>query len=494
MSGPREVKLSSVRPRKTPNRIRPLGGSHSEGNAAKGADAPNPLGVAARRTLSPQLPWPIEMVPLQRLKPAKRNPKTHPEKQIELLVKNIHQFGFTNPALADEKFNVIGGHARAEAAKRAGLSAIPVIIIAGRSEAEKRTLALADNKISEHGGWLRSDLALELSELAPLLQEAGLDLELTGFEAADYDALLGDLVDPERDPTDELPSPLQSDPVSRLGDLWLLGSHRLQCGDATNANYMRELMGGERATMVFTDPPYNVRIRNVQGRGKIKHREFAQASGEMTSAQFTAFLEGTLSLAAEYSVDGSIAFVCMDWRHMGEILQAGKQVYGELKNLVVWTKTNAGQGTFYRSQHELIFVFKNGGAAHINNFLLGKHGRYRSNVWTYAGVNSFRSGRMDELASHPTTKPIAMVVDAIKDCSRRRDIVLDPFMGSGTTILAAERVGRLGFGLEIDPLYVDVAIRRWQTFTKRDAVLASTGQTFDEVTPERSADNSRRPA
>jgi DNA modification methylase len=252
-------------------------------------------------------------------------------------------------------------------------------------------------------------------------------------------------------------------------------------------------MGRERATMVFTDPPYNLQIKSIQGRGKIKHREFAEASGEMSPQQFTSFLADTLGLAAKYSADGAISFVCMDWRHMGEMLEAGSQVYGDLKNLIVWTKTNAGQGTFYRSQHELIFVFKNGGAPHVNNFELGQHGRYRTNVWSYAGVNTFRTGRMSELATHPTVKPVAMVVDAIKDCSRRGDIVLDVFMGAGTTILAAERVGRRGFGLEIDPPYADAAVRRWQNFTKGDAILTETGQTFDEAANGRAEKKSRRP-
>ena len=241
--------------------------------------------------------------------------------------------------------------------------------------------------------------------------------------------------------------------------------------------------------MVFADAPYNVRVASIQGRGKIKHREFSEASGEMSRAEFTAFLTETLSLSAAHSADGSIHYVCMDWRHVTEIVAAGEKAYSELKNVVVWNKTNAGQGSFYRSQHEFIFVFKNGTAAHLNTFELGQHGRNRSNVWTYAGANTFRSGRMKDLAMHPTVKPIAMVADAMRDCSRRGDIVLDPFMGSGTTIMAAERVGRRGFGLELDPLYVDVAIRGWQALTKREASLGGDGRTFDEISEER-ADNS----
>jgi DNA modification methylase len=315
--------------------------------------------------------------------------------------------------------------------------------------------------------------------------EEGLSIDLTGFEPAEIDGLMGDLVDPEQDPADEIPQ-IATTAVSRLGDLYHLDDHRLVCGDALLDADVRKLMGSARAAMAFTDPPYNVRVSSIGSRGKIKHREFAVASGEMTSAQYRRFLSDALTIAAKYSDVGSIHYVFIDWRHLREMLDAGEAAYTELKNLIVWVKTNAGQGTFYRSQFELICIFKNGDAPHLNNFELGQHGRSRSNVWTYAGVNTFRRGRLDDLATHPTIKPIALVADAMRDCSRRGDIVLDPFMGSGTTILAAERVGRRGYGLEIDPLYVDAAIRRWQDFTKRDAILKATGQTFDEVGAARS--------
>ena len=319
--------------------------------------------------------------------------------------------------------------------------------------------------------------------------EAGLDIDLTGFEPAQVDALMCDHVDPERDPIDDIPEIL-SDPISRKGDLWQLGRNRLICGDATNPDDIRKLMGREQATMVFTDPPYNIKIKNVQGRGKIKHREFLQASGEMSRTRFTNFLTASLSLAAKHSTDGSIHFVCMDWRHNRELQDAGEEAYSELKNIVVWMKTNAGMGTFYRSQHEFIFVFKSGDANHLNNFELGQHGRNRTNVWTYAGANSFRAGRLDDLSLHPTVKPVALVVDAIRDCSRRGDIVLDPFVGAGTTILAAERIGRRGYGIELDPPYVDATVQRWQSFTKRDALLAGTSSTFSEVADARLAPGS----
>jgi DNA modification methylase len=246
-------------------------------------------------------------------------------------------------------------------------------------------------------------------------------------------------------------------------------------------------MGRERAQMVFTDPPYNVPIQgHVLGR-EARHGEFAFASGEMTEPQFTAFLAEALGAAAEHSADGSIHFVCMDWRHVAELIAAGRSVYTELKNVCVWVKTNAGQGSFYRSQHELLLVFKNGSEPHINTFELGQHGRTRTNVWTYAGVNTFRAGRADELAMHPTVKPVGLVADAMKDCSRRRGLVLDPFMGSGTAIMAGEKVGRRVFGIECDPAYVDVAVRRWQAFTGKDALFDANGQTFEEIQAGRTA-------
>ena len=402
----------------------------------------------------------------------------------------VQRFGFVNPLIIDEQGHILAGHLRHEVACELGLKLVPVIQLTHLTELEKRAFALAENRIALDAGWDRATLSAELGELAVLLPECNLNIDITGFEAPELDALMGDLVDPEQDPADEL-SEIAKMPVSCRGDLWLLGRHRVGCGNARAASDVHKLMGHERAAMVITDPPYNLAISSIQGRGRIKHREFIAASGELSQAEYISFLVEALSLAAKHSANGAVHFIFMDWRHQREILTAGEEVYGEPKNLVVWVKTNAGQGTFYRSQHELIFVFKNGDAPHINNFELGQHGRSRSNVWTYAGVNTFRAGRLDDLSAHPTVKPVALVADAMRDCSRRGDIVLDPFMGSGTTIMAAERVGRRAYGLEIDPLYVDAAVRRWQAFTRRDAILNGTGETFDEVTAVRSKTGGR---
>ncbi len=233
--------------------------------------------------------------------------------------------------------------------------------------------------------------------------------------------------------------------------------------------------------MAFLDPPYNVAVSSIGGRGRIKHREFAEASGELSEAEFREFLRSTLSNAARVSADNSLHYICMDWRHAAELACVGKSVYATHVNTVIWAKTNAGQGSFYRSAHEQILVFQVGRGRHLNNVELGRHGRSRTNVWKYAGVNTFRKDRMDDLKAHPTVKPIALVADAMRDCTKRRDIVLDLFCGSGTTVLAAERVGRRAFCMEIDLAYVDTAIRRWQALTGRDATLAGTSSTFDEI-------------
>ena len=438
-----------------------------------------------------------------------RNARTHSKKQLRLIADSIKAFGFTNPVLIDENGLILAGHGRVEAAKSLGHSLVPAMVLAGMSEAQKRAYVIADNRIAERAGWDREMLASELGILADLLPTIDLDLSITGFEIGELDAILEDFSERTPDPDDAFPAiDTKQAPISCLGDLWLLGCHRLLCGDVREKAVVDRLMDGKAAAMAFTDPPYNVKINgNAVGRGRICHREFAMASGEMDRATFTKFLTVALGNLAKASTDGAIHYVCMDWRHMGEVLAAGAEVYSELKNLCVWAKTNAGQGSFYRSQHELVFVFKNGTGDHINSFGLGAgskgawagsrsiaSGRNRSNVWTYAGINSFGTGRIDQLALHPTVKPIALVADAMRDCSSRGAIVLDGFAGSGTIFVAAEKVGRVGFGIEIDPVYVDVCIRRWQTMTGKDAVNTVSGQTFDETSARLADLVSRAPA
>ena len=429
----------------------------------------------------------IEYSLVRELRPYPNNARTHSKKQIRQIARSIEKFGFCNPVLIGDGKQIIAGHGRVEAAKLLGIDAVPTCRLSHLTEVEKRAYILADNKLAEKAGWDKELLAIELQGLIDL----NVEIELTGFDMPEIDVILEDAREANATPSgpeDTVPKCSPGPAVTQIGDLWVLGNHRLLCGDARNQSAYDCLLEGAKAEFVFTDPPYNVVIEgHVCGLGRVHHREFAMASGEMSEAEFTAFLEGVFSLLAANTVDGSIHDICMDWRHMSEMLAAGRKVYSELKNLCVWNKTNAGMGTFYRSKHELVFVWKVGTIPHINNFELGQHGRNRSNIWDYAGANTMRAGRLEELAMHPTVKPVALVADAIKDCSRRSGLVLDPFCGSGTILIAAERTGRKARALEIDPAYVDVAIRRWQTYTGKAAVLANSGKTFEIIEEQRGA-------
>ncbi|PCF91171.1 DNA methylase N-4 [Sphingopyxis terrae subsp. ummariensis] len=422
----------------------------------------------------------LESMAVADLRPHERNPRTHSKKQVEQIAASIKRFGFTNPVLVDRDGQVIAGHGRIEAAKLLGMATVPVLRLEHMTEAEKRAYVIADNRLAELAGWDNDLLALELAAVSEL--DSDFDLALTGFDVAEIEALLNGLESGEQQEEEPVQIDEQAPVVSRVGDMWQLGDHALICGDATDPEVYRRLLDQGKAQMVFTDPPYNVPVNgHICGLGKVQHDEFVMASGEMTEEQFTTFLRTVTSNLAAFSDDGSIHYVCMDWRHMGELLAAGRSAYAEFKNLVVWNKDNGGMGAFYRSKHELVFVFKNGSAPHINNFGLGQHGRYRTNVWDYAGVNSLKADRDEELAMHPTVKPVAMVADAIRDCSRRGGVILDAFSGSGTTIIAAEQTGRRARAIELDPRYVDVAIRRWQHLTGGKATLAGSDSTFDEL-------------
>jgi hypothetical protein len=417
------------------------------------------------------------------LKPYACNARTHSKKQVRQIAESIRTFGFTNPVLIDKDDAIIAGHGRIEAAKLLKLESVPCIRIEHMTEAQIRAYVIADNKLALNAGWDEEILATELQHL--MTAEISFDIGVIGFEPAEIDTLVEGLSpEDDGDPKDDaLPEVEESEePVTQPGDLWLLGPHRLLCGDATDVTVFERLMAGKRAQMVFTDPPYNVPVDgHVCGLGAVKHREFAMASGEMSPAEFTEFLKTVFGHLADNTIDAAIHFVCMDWRHMGEMLEAADGVYSELKNLCVWVKDNGGMGTFYRSRHELVFAFKVGDGPHINTFELGQYGRHRTNVWQYRGVNTLRQGRLEELALHPTVKPVAMVADAIKDVSKRRGIVLDCFGGSGTTLIAAHKTGRRGYVMELDPLYVDRAIRRWQAYAHDDALHAGTGLTFAEL-------------
>ena len=419
------------------------------------------------------------------LRPYGGNARTHSKRQIRQLMNSITRFGFTNPVLVADDDTIVAGHGRVIAAERLGMTHVPTVRLSHLSAAERRAYVIADNKLALNAGWDQDLLAIELQALVDL----DFDVELTGFSLAEVDLVLdaaGDRDVPGPDgPADSIP-PYPVTAVSQLGDLWQCGHHRLLCGDARDPDDYGALLGGEAVDLIFTDPPYNVPIDgHVCGLGRVRHREFAMGTGEMSEPAFIGGLAETLGAAGSTCRGGAIAFVCMDWRHLGELLAAGKQVFSELKNLCVWNKTNGGMGTFYRSKHELVLVFKVGSAPHINTFGLGETGRYRTNVWDYAGISSIGANRDAELAMHPTVKPVALVTDAIRDCSKRGAVVLDPFAGSGTTLIAAEKVGRRARLLEYDPAYCDTIVRRWERFTGKYATLVATGERFEDVEEER---------
>ena len=432
----------------------------------------------------------ITLVPqrLDALTPAARNPRTHTKKQIRQIAASIEEFGFTNPVLVDEAGGVIAGHGRIEAARVLKMESVPTLCLADLTEEQIRAYIIADNRLAELAGWDREILAIELQDLLTI--DLDFDLTLTGFETPEIDILIGELeVDASDVPEEDIPPLDAGAAVTQVGDIWQIGSHRLICGDATDANVYIALLDGDKAQLVFTDPPYNVPIDgHVCGLGKVRHREFAMAAGEMDEEGFTAFLGTVFRNLARFSTDGAVQFICMDWRHIGEIHAASKIAYSSLMNICVWAKTNGGMGSLYRSQHELVFVFKAGTGRHINNVELGKHGRNRTNLWTYAGINSFGKTRDADLALHPTVKPVALVADAVLDCSKRNGIVLDAFTGSGTTLIAADKTGRRGYGIELDPRYCDVTVKRLVEATDAPAIHKATGKTFDEIAAERTGD------
>jgi DNA modification methylase len=424
------------------------------------------------------------------LRPRLKNPRTHTAKQIKQIAASIKEFGFINPILTDSADGIIAGHARVEAAKLIGMSDVPTVRVDHLTPAQIRAFVIADNRLAEVAGWDRELLALELQELSI---ELNFDVTVTGFETAEVDLLISELNEGTPDEADEIPEINRSVPaVSRPGDRWRIGDHFLLCGDALSKNSYVDLLGAQKAQMVFTDPPFNLAITgNVSGLGKVKHREFAMASGEMSPHEYTKFLGAAFMRLADFSTNGSIHFVCMDWRHIRELLEAAAKLYSELKNVCVWAKTNAGMGSLYRSQHELVFVFKKGTAPHVNNVELGRFGRNRTNIWNYPGTNIVGKNRDAEIAMHPTVKPLALVADAILDCSKRGGIVLDVFAGSGTTLIAAEKTGRRGFGIEIDPYYSDTIIRRFDEMYGLKAIHEESKLDFATLCIQRSPQEKR---
>jgi hypothetical protein len=421
------------------------------------------------------------------LRSYKRKLRKHSERQLVQLEASIREFGFVLPVLVDPTGEIVAGEARVEAARRTGMVEVPTLSIEHLSPAQIKAYRLADNRLAEHSSWDEELLAIELAEIIDL-GEVG--VELLGWETAQVDVLLDGASDADRssDPADVIPAP-PADPVTRAGDLWCLGQHRLLCASSLEPANWERLMAGQTAAMAFTDAPYNVPIQgHVSGLGQVRHEEFAMASGEMSESEFTAFLTRFLTAMSAHLADGAVIHACMDHKHLFELQTAARAANLSALNLCVWNKTNGGMGSLYRSKHELVLVLKKGRAPHQNHVQLGKHGRYRTNVWDYPGVNTFSKSRMQDLTDHPTVKPTALITDAIRDVSRTGDIVLDAFMGSGTTILAAERSKRVAYGIEIEPKYVDVAIRRWEAMAESHALLGGTGESLAEVRSRRAAE------
>jgi DNA modification methylase len=422
-----------------------------------------------------------------------RNARIHSKRQLRQIGRSIATFGFNVPVLVDANGRAICGNGRIQAAQAEGIEVIPVIRIEHLTEAEARAFAIADNKLTLNAAWDEEALGETFKELASLNLDFSLDI--TGFSMGEIDLQIEGMEGAKaKDDDADLVSESAS-PVSTLGDVFKLGNHILVCGNALKEASYHAVLADERAAMVFTDPPWNLKVDGCisTGSGKTKHREFVMGSGEMRPAQFEAFLRDVTGLMARFSANGAIHCVCMDWRHTADLINASKDAYTELKNICVWVKHNAGLGSFYRSRHEMVLVFKVGDAPHRNNIELGRHGRHRSNVWEYPGVTPF-GNRIEEgnlLALHPTVKPVKLVVDAILDCTARGDIVMDPFSGSGSTLIACERTGRRFRGMDLDPGYVDTAVRRWQIWTGQQAVHVATGLTFDELADEREAGHDR---
>ena len=412
------------------------------------------------------------------LKPYPRNSRVHSRKQIRQIAKSIEKFGFLNPVLTDDSYQIIAGHGRFEAAKQLGMQTVPAIRLSHLSPAEIRAYVIADNRLAEKAGWDRETLRTELQGLIAL----DFDVEITGFEAPEIDFMLDEALEAdEASPEDAVPARAEGPAVTRVGDVWVLGKHRLVCGDAQKQQSYELLLEGEKAAFVIADAPYNVRIANfVSGNGRIVHGEFKMASGEMSEDEFVSFLRAIFERLKENATDGSIHMIFMDWRHQLEMMVAGRDVYSELKNVCIWNKSVGGMGSLYRSKHEFVYVWKSGVGQHRNNVELGKHGRNRTNVWDYAGVTAHTAQNREELTLHPTVKPVALVADAIKDVTVANDLVLDPFCGSGTILIAAERTGRRGRAIELDPHYVDVAVRRWETYTGKRAIHEARGISFEE--------------
>jgi DNA modification methylase len=434
----------------------------------------------------------VQQLPIASLKPYAKNARTHDDRQIETLRNSIEAFGFQNPILVDADNVIVAGHGRVEGAKRLGMTHVPALRVEGLSPNDLRAYRLADNRLAELAGWDQAMVEIELQYLVSV--ELDYSIETLGWDMPEIDVMLngettlmsaGETAPP--DPADALPDIAQQ-AVSRPGDIWVLGKHRLLCGSVLDEAAFARLMQGRKARHICQDPPWNIAVKDISGLGKTQHRPFAMGNGEMSGEQFRAFLEQQLAANLAHAEPGAAFHVFIDWRGLATMVEAGRAIGLELLNVCVWVKTNGGMGSLYRSQHEFVPVFKAPGGPVKNNVELGRHGRYRTNVWQMPGCNAFGKERMALLESHPTAKPVQLIAEAIRDVTDIGEIVLDSFMGSGTTLIAAERTGRIAYGVEIDPLYVDLIVKRWETFTGHQAVLEGSGRSFAETASERAGE------
>jgi DNA modification methylase len=429
----------------------------------------------------------ITQVPINSLKTSNRSLRRHGPAKQKKLEANIRQFGFIVPIVVNEHDRVLAGEARLAAARKLGLQTVPAVVVNHLTPAQTEAFRIADNRLVELSNWDEEALRDTFDTILEI--DGDFELELTGFETAEIDGLFEIAsTAPEADPDDETPERV-SNPAVRRGDLWLIGEHRLLCGDATSADDLALLLDGNQIDLVVTDPPYNVPVNgHVRGTGQVGHREFVLASGELSDDQFEELLSTFLKRSLSHLKQGGLVYSFMDWRSIELLLRCGREADLDLLNIAVWNKTNGGMGSLYRSKHELCAVFKKGTAPHTNNIQLGRHGRYRTNVWDYAGVNSFGNNRSDDLADHPTVKPTTMITDILRDVSKRRAIIFDPFAGSGTVLIAAERAGRVARALELDPVHVETALRRFEKRVGTQAVLADTEETLAQVKARRDAE------
>jgi DNA modification methylase len=444
----------------------------------EGGVAADSHAATARNDPSPKLR--SERWPLGRLTNADRRTRRTSPAQLERVTRSLCQFGVLRPILITATGQIVDGHIIVEAARHMALPDIECSIIDHLTKNELRLARIALNRIQETGEWDLDELSLELDEL----QAADLDLTLSGFDTETLDLILN----PPKIAAglDDNVATRPGTPVTQLGDLWNLGNHQLFCGNSLDPTSYEVLLADRLIGCVFSDPPYNLKIKGVvSGLGKVKHEDFAMGAGEMSEDQFRYFLRDYLKLCKEHAAPGAAVFACMDWRQVDLLMLAGRDAGLYRINKAIWNKGSGGMGSLYRSAYEEVVVFCTSPSPVINNVLLGKTGRNRTNVWTYPGANRQGSSAGKALGDHPTPKPVELVADAIQDVTQRGDLVFDPFMGSGTTLIAAEVIGRVACGIELDPSYVDVAIARWQQMTGQQAIHSGSGKTFDEVGQDR---------